>query len=623
MTHHDNEATMHSFGQRWTTFLAIFAITMVSFGCRGSKPFGRFVQVTQESPDGLPEVEAPQQRLATSRSIADGSATRHRSVTAGKPDLGKTEITMTSEDATSRHVDHPRTRNTARTKPQHPRIEARGKVAEAPPAKNLALDHISGTEKSVAKQAISTIQQVAAENPAESPESTPQTEEQRAIMEAFADYPPEVRKEAMRRLLAATSKKAKESNQPTGMTAAIERSMENLPDLPALSGQPAEKPAKRLTDYSDSKRVRESVVKRSPPPRQPSSDVTAGDQSTITKIPAAATQQPTAKLASNRVGDLDESATPSQKQTIGAAEFEALKSSGLESTVVQTISDSQTDETSVVKTASAARPSGKQDDMIARATTEDVETKVAKETTSKPTHPSDLADADLYKALLAKLAFAPEGENESERASRLIKLRHMMVLSGDLDSAVASIDGMSDSEQEFLRHQLLGLWTMVDPAGHPVASRRITTALPQLREATKFAAAATDSLELRSLSFCTEIESYGQIKPFSGNRFSPGQQVILYSEIENFTAKQIPDGFETHLQGSFDIYNANNEKVVSQLLPEDRQTSANYLRDYYIAYQMHLPKQLAAGTYRLQLTMEDVAGKKYGQASIPLEIAAK
>ena len=57
------------------------------------------------------------------------------------------------------------------------------------------------------------------------------------------------------------------------------------------------------------------------------------------------------------------------------------------------------------------------------------------------------------------------------------------------------------------------------------------------------------------------------------------------------------------------------------MLPADKQVSSNYLRDYFIAYQMHLPKQLKKGSYRLQLTMEDVAGKKYGQASIPFEIA--
>ncbi len=196
-----------------------------------------------------------------------------------------------------------------------------------------------------------------------------------------------------------------------------------------------------------------------------------------------------------------------------------------------------------------------------------------------------------------------------------------MVLSGDPDAAVAKIDGMAEAEQEYLRHQLLGLWTMIDPQGHPIPSRRFTTAIPQIREAAKFAAAATDSLEVRSLAFCTEIESYGQITPFSGNRFNPGQQVILYCEIENFTVKKVDGGYETHLQGSYDVYDDKNEKVFSQVLPADQQVSANYLRDYFIAYQMYLPSELSPGTYRLQLTMEDANGKKYGQSSIPFEIA--
>ena len=97
--------------------------------------------------------------------------------------------------------------------------------------------------------------------------------------------------------------------------------------------------------------------------------------------------------------------------------------------------------------------------------------------------------------------------------------------------------------------------------------------------------------------------------------------MILYCEIENFTAKRVEDGFETHLKGSYDVYNANNQKVFSQVLPADKQVSANYLRDYFIAYQMHLPDDIEPGTYRLQLTMEDAHGKKYGQANVPFEIA--
>jgi hypothetical protein len=235
---------------------------------------------------------------------------------------------------------------------------------------------------------------------------------------------------------------------------------------------------------------------------------------------------------------------------------------------------------------------------------------------------SELSEDVLYDALAQQLSKAPVGEEPAERTARLIRLRHLLVLSGDPDAAVEKINGLSEAEQEFLRHQLLGLWTIIDPDGHPTSpSRRFTSAVPQIREAAKFAAAATDALEVRALAFCTDIQSYGQFKRFEGNRFDAGQQVILYCEIDNFTAKRVDGGFETHLQGSYDIYDSENRKVLSQLLPGDQQVSTNYLRDYFIAYQMLIPQELPAGTYKLRLTMEDRNGKKYGNSDIPFEIA--
>ena len=235
---------------------------------------------------------------------------------------------------------------------------------------------------------------------------------------------------------------------------------------------------------------------------------------------------------------------------------------------------------------------------------------------------SELSEDVLYDALAQQLNKAPVSEEPAERTARLIRLRHLLVLSGDPDAAVEKISGLSEAEQEFLRHQLLGLWTIIDPEGHPTSpSRRFTSAVPQIREAAKFAAAATDALEVRSLAFCTDIQSYGQFKRFEGNRFAAGQQVILYCEIDNFTAKRVDEGFETHLQGSYDIYDSENRKVLSQLLPGDQQVSTNYLRDYFIAYQMLIPQELPAGTYKLRLTMEDRNGKKYGNSDIPFEIA--
>lgn len=230
------------------------------------------------------------------------------------------------------------------------------------------------------------------------------------------------------------------------------------------------------------------------------------------------------------------------------------------------------------------------------------------------------SDAELFNALLTRLQSPQPGESEGERLRREIIKRQLQVLSGDLEAAAEPLAGLSDSEQEFLNDQLAALGTITQAGGHPAASRRFSAALPQFRSAVQHLSQAAEQLELRSLAFCTEILSYGQVTRFPSNRFEAGQRVILYCEVDNFVAVQTADGYETELQGSYEIFDAQGTKVASQVLPADQQVCDHYLRDYFIAYQMHLPAQLTPGEYRLELSMECVKGKKYGQASLPLVI---
>ncbi|TWU57564.1 hypothetical protein [Rubripirellula reticaptiva] len=599
---------MHAARYRWTILL-VGVTTAMTLGCRGSKPFGRFGQVTNEPQSEQFDVDSPRQRLASVKprsetevtvTIQDDNSPRtDRFVDdPGAPPMrtvSKTSVSKTSVSDTI--VDQPRTASTKQrlttelgdklTLPTSSSIDA------------LANSNLSERPKSAVKQTSAT-ENVTKPKNQKQPSPSVATEHSE-LMAAFSDYPPEVQREALRRLVAATASSAEQTSQPASLASALHRNLDNLPELPAASDVRPDETTVRLASAEQRDRRRTDTQQRIETKRAISDSRSA--VASLTDEPV----QVERSVASNSVTDLDVN--------------------DLEPVTIQTISDIDDDQTAI-QTVSAARTSDS-GSMVSRAvgdldSTIPSKSELSKATVIGNTDTSDTAADDtqsLYASLLKQMAKAPAGESESARASRMIKMRHLLVLSGNLDAAVEQIEGMSEPEQEFLRHQLLGLWTMVDPDGHPVPSRRITTALPQLREATKFAAAATDSLEVRSLAFCTEIESYGQIKTFSGNRFDSGQQVILYCEIENFSANKNADGYETNLQGSYDIYNTKNEKVISQLLPADKQVSANYLRDYFIAYQMHLPAQLGKGTYRLQLTMEDVNGKKYGQSSIPFEIA--
>ncbi|MCG8651535.1 MAG: hypothetical protein MI861_16960 [Pirellulales bacterium] len=394
---------------------------------------------------------------------------------------------------------------------------------------------------------------------------------------AFENQPEYVKRIAMQQLIASIKKSAETTSQPAGVDDALQNAFGQLPELPESQGTRPQGPAQRIAAVSGD----------SPTPAPRSIDPLPA------AVPATAPTQ-SAQPAPQALATAPDS-IPVNK---------AMAEKPVETPVQPAVASSEANQGPVVAQAGLT-PGAEQDTSHANPVAQ----------------VAALSDDALYHELLNRLAHAPVGESEAARASRLIRHRHLLVLAGKPDEAVETVESMSQPEQEYLRHQLLGLWTMVDPEGHPVPSRRFTTALPELREATKFAAAATDSLEVRSLAFCTSIESYGQIKPFADNRFDAGQQVILYCEVENFHVTESSAGYQTHLQGSYDIYNEDDEKVVSQLLPADKQTTANYLRDYFVAYQMYLPQQLSAGTYRLQLTMEDVSGKKYGQASIPFEIA--
>lgn len=247
-----------------------------------------------------------------------------------------------------------------------------------------------------------------------------------------------------------------------------------------------------------------------------------------------------------------------------------------------------------------------------------------RENPPKPLADSSITTAsekELYAELAKRLKEPTAGESDADRYRRQIIGRNLMLFSGDPDAAVVAFDGMTETEQEFLRHYLLGVWSMVDTSGHPVAARRWSAALPEMRMATQKLSGASETLEIKSLAFCSEIQSFGQVTKFDTNRFDAGQKVILYCEIDNFLAQSTPEGFETHLQGSYEVFDAKGQKVAGQVLPADKQVCDNYLRDYFIAYQMNLPSGLEPGEYRLELTMECLKGQKYGQSSLTLQIA--
>ncbi|HEX5102618.1 MAG TPA: hypothetical protein VFV87_02325, partial [Pirellulaceae bacterium] len=132
--------------------------------------------------------------------------------------------------------------------------------------------------------------------------------------------------------------------------------------------------------------------------------------------------------------------------------------------------------------------------------------------------------------------------------------------------------------------------------------------------------------ELRNVVFCERVEQFGWYSEFPRNEFRPKQQVILYVEVENFAAERKGQGYETELQGSYQIFDAGGRIVAERQLPLDRETCRNFRRDYFLAYPIYLPDAIEPGRYRLELTIEDLKasgdyqGRKFGEGMIEFTI---
>lgn len=226
--------------------------------------------------------------------------------------------------------------------------------------------------------------------------------------------------------------------------------------------------------------------------------------------------------------------------------------------------------------------------------------------------------AQAIESLEKQIAETPSTD-ESLRLSQELTLRMLYVAQRRLEDAVRPIDSLSESEQEFVRHQMVALFEASNPDAMPVRSRHWSLVMNSQREATNHLAAASN-LEVKSVAFCTEVERYGVITKFPKTHFQADQEVLLYCEVDNVAAAKVRDGFETQLQGSYEIIDSQGRKIADQLLPMEPDICQNHRRDYFIVYKIYMPQQIATGNYQLKLTIEDMKAQKFGQGQVDFQI---
>jgi len=280
------------------------------------------------------------------------------------------------------------------------------------------------------------------------------------------------------------------------------------------------------------------------------------------------------------------------------------------------------------KLESQLADAAKAEDKVVQASTANADASSATVALASATSPSVPLATTSWKLgvgqaieLLEKQTKETPSSDESLLLSQELTLRILYVSQRRLEDALRPIPLLNgnESEQQFVHHQMLALYEASNPDAMPVRSRHWSIVMNSQREATNHLAAASN-LEVKSLAFCTEVERYGVVTKFPKSQFQADQEVLLYCEIENVAAEKVRNGFETQLQGSYEIMDSQGRKIADQLLPMEPELCQNHRRDYFIVYKIYMPPQIAIGNYQLRLTIEDMKARKFGQSQLEFSI---
>ncbi|HEY2411323.1 MAG TPA: hypothetical protein VGI40_03725, partial [Pirellulaceae bacterium] len=206
------------------------------------------------------------------------------------------------------------------------------------------------------------------------------------------------------------------------------------------------------------------------------------------------------------------------------------------------------------------------------------------------------ARTSLIEALDAEIKQRRAESTTDEELPRLEQqLRLAYVSAGRLDDAVAGVESLDPTQREAYKNLMFGLGVWLSPDESRRPPLRSAKVLHSLRDATTDLAAA-GKLEVKNLVFCERVDHFGWYSEFPRKEFQPRQQVILYAEVENFSAEHKGGaGFETELQGSYVIMDSSGQEVATRQLQLDKEVCRNHRRDYFLAYRIYMPEGISPG----------------------------
>jgi hypothetical protein len=129
-------------------------------------------------------------------------------------------------------------------------------------------------------------------------------------------------------------------------------------------------------------------------------------------------------------------------------------------------------------------------------------------------------------------------------------------------------------------------------------------------------------LTVRRACFASKVRGWGNLDAVEEPHFVPGQDVLVYVELDNLDGVEGQRGFSTRVAATLRLVDAAGDVVEEWSFPavEDRADSPR--TDYFVRYVVRIPADATTGDHRLEAAITDAVSSKIVATSLPLEVVS-
>jgi hypothetical protein len=200
-----------------------------------------------------------------------------------------------------------------------------------------------------------------------------------------------------------------------------------------------------------------------------------------------------------------------------------------------------------------------------------------------------------------------------------LRLALLLATAGELEEAERIVAGMKSPGGKlapyldlFLRRQL---------GDHREASKALALLNEEERRATGFV--------IERAELCARVRRFRDYTAAESDRVAPGGVALLYVEPRNFASRKEGERHALHLKYEWKLFDDRSVEVpvpaweaADAGQKEDRLSTAGAIQEFYQSFKLPLPTNLAAGPYRIKVTVTDAVAGKSDRVYVPITVGA-